>query len=145
MTPGGMCSSDAASVAASPYCSTQSSAAYSASRARGSQRRGLLPFRLGAAVLPVSTITPAFTDTLYTVNCAVTEHLLCTYCIHVHAADLLPICCACRVCIQDHTNKKKGKKKPAPSTVRLCMSDAIHSCFLSRTGLEKHPNRNIGC
>ena len=64
MTPGGMCSSEAASVAASAYCSTQSRAAYRASRARGSQRTGLLPFSLPAVVLPALTTMLHFTDML---------------------------------------------------------------------------------
>ena len=51
-TPGGMCSSAVASVAARVYCSRQSKAAYMARRARGSQRRGLLPFMLPAVTSP---------------------------------------------------------------------------------------------
>ena len=104
MTPGGMCSRDAASVAANAYCTTQSSAAYRASRARGSQRTGLLPFRLPAVVLPAFTIMSAFNGTQYAVlytfavhflrtYCILTAYLLCTYCVHVHAADLMAICC----------------------------------------------------
>lgn len=64
-----MCSSDAASVAAKAYCSTQSRAAYSASRARGSQRRGLLPFRLLAVMLP------ALHHTLLPHTCVISPHV----------------------------------------------------------------------
>ena len=53
----GMCMTVAASVAAKLYCSTQSREAYKARRAKGSQRRGLLPFMLAAVMSPTSQHT----------------------------------------------------------------------------------------
>ena len=54
ITPGGMCRSDVASVAARVYCSRKSRAPYMARRAGGSQRRGLLPFMLPVVTSPAS-------------------------------------------------------------------------------------------
>ena len=43
-----------ASVVANVYCSMQSRDAYMARRAKGSQRRGLLPFMLAAVMSPAT-------------------------------------------------------------------------------------------
>ena len=68
----------ATSVAASVYCSMQSREAYVARRAKGSQRRGLLPFMLAAVISPATQRSRILWH-----MCAHQAHLQCRFLLDV--------------------------------------------------------------